>query len=120
MATDVSLGTSEVWRSVVKYRDRVRNPEAAGRYLLDAAVPSYLEAWADTVHADVRGPYNDPGTARRMASRTALALAAESARQTVRPGDTILTRQVVSVEIERTSLAWEVVDARDPETGWGG
>ncbi|MFD8315924.1 hypothetical protein [Kitasatospora purpeofusca] len=120
MATDVSLTTPEVWRSVVKYRHREQNPDTVGRYLLDADVPSYLATWEDTIRADVRGPYNDPGTARRIAGRTAIALAAESARQTTRPGDTILTRQVVSVEIERAPLAWEVVDARDPETGWGG
>ncbi|WP_459650233.1 hypothetical protein [Kitasatospora sp. Ki12] len=28
--------------------------------------------------------------------------------------------QLVSVAIERTLLAWEEVDRRDPEKGWGG
>ncbi|MFJ9694910.1 hypothetical protein [Kitasatospora sp. NPDC101183] len=120
MAVNVLLETPEVWRSVVRYRHRMRNPETVGRYRLDPVLPSYLEEWEDEVRADVCGPYNDPGTARRMAGRTALALAAESARQTLRPGDTILTRQVVSVEIERAPLAWEVVDQRCPEKGWGG
>jgi hypothetical protein len=120
MATNVLLDTAEVWRSVVKYRHRERNPETVGRYILDAVLPSYLETWEETVRAEVCGPYNDPGTARRMAGRAALALAAERGRQTTRPGDTVLTRQVISVTIERTTLAWEAVDVRDPEKGWGG
>ncbi|MFD8595409.1 hypothetical protein ACFV1L_10445 [Kitasatospora sp. NPDC059646] len=120
MATNVLLDTPEVWRSVVRYRHRKRNPEMVGTYVLDAVLPSYLEAWEDVVHADVRGPYNDPGTARRMAGRVASALEAETARQTTRPGDTVLTRQIVSVTVERAALAWEAFDVRDPETGWGG
>lgn len=120
MATNVLLNTPEVWRSVVRYRHRARNPETVGTYFLDAVLPSYLETWEDTVRADVCGPYNNPGTARRMAGRVALALAAEDARQTTRPGDTILTRQVISVTVERAPLAWESFDVRDPETGWGG
>lgn len=115
MATDVGLNEGEVWRAVVTYRDRKSNPEAT--WDNRTSVPRYLDTWAEETRTKVRGPYSSPTTARVQAGRDASELANEWGWQL---NERIKTKRVVSVAIERTSLAWEEVDVRDPEKGWGG
>jgi hypothetical protein len=118
MATNVGLNGAEGWRSVVRYRRRVRNPEATfdNRF----TVPRYLDEWSEYVFSDVRGPYDNPGEAKRQASRDASDREKERAWQGPGGSDRITLCQVVSVTIERTAFAWEEVDRRDPAKGWGG
>lgn len=113
MAVDVALNTPEVWRSVVGYVQRMRNPEST--FENRRTVPSYLDEWGDEVRYDVRGPYTEESAARVQAGRDASARARDFAWQ---PGDTtVKTYRVVSVEVERSPLAWQVSGVRDQETG---
>ncbi|MGI5404166.1 hypothetical protein ACQEVG_32890 [Streptomyces sp. CA-135486] len=110
MAVNVSLNTPEVWRSVVTYQNRKRNPEATWENKL----PPYLDEWDEELHADVRGPYTDETAARVQAGRDA----SERARAWAwAPGnERVKTSRVVSVTAERSSLAWQECGRRDPDT----
>ncbi|HLL34180.1 MAG TPA: hypothetical protein VK545_09875 [Streptomyces sp.] len=118
MATDGSLNDLEQWRSIVKYQTRKRNPDHTWENRHEVA--AYLDEWSEEVHTDTRGPYQSAENARRQASRDAKER--ESRGWGWRhPGDSVDTARVLRVAIERTTLAWEEVDVRDPDTGkWGG
>ncbi|KUF18833.1 hypothetical protein [Streptomyces silvensis] len=117
MATNGELNDLEQWRSIVEYQQRKPNPARTweNRY----EVPAYLDEWDDEVRTDTRGPYQTAENARRQASRDAKAREARGWGW-MQPGERIPTERVLRVAIERTTLAWEEVDVRDPETGkWG-
>lgn len=117
MATNGSLNDMEQWRSVVTYRKRRSNPEH--HWKANPDVPRYLDEWSDGLYTDTRGPYQSAANARMQAGRDAAALDREREWES-RGGDRINVRQVVSVTVERSALAWEPFDVRDPEKGWGG
>jgi hypothetical protein len=118
MATNGDLNDLEQWRSIVEYQTRKRNPDHTWENRHE--VPAYLDEWGDEVLTDTRGPYQSAENARRQASRDA------KAREThgwgwMNPGERIATARVLRVAIERSALAWEEVDVRDPDTKkWGG
>jgi hypothetical protein len=107
MAVDVSLNDAEVWRSVVGYQRRKPNPEATWENR--DTVPRYLDEWGD-VQYDVRGTYTDETAARVQAGRDA------SGRARPRWGDE--GARILSVEVERSSLAWSVVAKRNDAGKW--
>ena len=111
MAVNVDLNTTVVWRSVVGYVQRKRNP--ASTFENRREVPSYLDEWDDEVRYDVRGPYTEESAARVQAGRDASARGRQRAWQ---PGETTVpTYRVVSVAVERSSLAWQECGRRDPD-----
>ncbi|MFG2292019.1 hypothetical protein [Streptomyces sp. NPDC048603] len=107
MAVDVRLNDAEVWRSVVGYRNRKPNPAYHWRDNPD--VPHDLDEW-DEVQYDVRGPYTNEGAARQQASR--------DASERARPRWGSEGAKVVSVDVERSSLAWETSSRRSDAGKW--
>ncbi|MEU1200153.1 hypothetical protein ABZ446_28560 [Streptomyces sp. NPDC005813] len=103
MAVNVSLNTPEVWRSVVGYQSRKRNPDYHWRDNRD--VPQHLDEYHDEIQHDVRGPYTDETAARIQAGRDASSRSARYAMS-----------RVVFVTVESSGLAWQECGRRDPET----
>lgn len=115
MAVDVSLNTAEVWRSVVGYQERRKNP--AYTWETRASVPYYIEGYDEEIHCAVRGPYTYETPARVQAGRDA------SEKQAERHWDSVhdeseLKYRVVSVEVERSELAWQTCGRRDEAGKW--
>ncbi|MFE0326295.1 hypothetical protein ACFW08_05700 [Streptomyces sp. NPDC058960] len=113
MAVDVRLNTPEVWRSVVGYQQRKRNPDYHWRDNRD--VPQYLDEWYDEEHYDVRGPYTDESAARIQAGRDASARSKGGSATT--PSGRAPVYRVTLVTVERSSLAWELCGVRDADGG---
>lgn len=118
MATNGDLNDLEQWRSIVEYQQRKPNP--ARTWENRHEVPGYLDEWSDEVRTATRGPYQSAENARRQASRDAKEMETRGWGW-MRPGERVTTARILRVAIERTTLAWEEVDVRNPETGkWGG
>jgi hypothetical protein len=119
MATNGTLNDLEQWRSIVEYQTRKRNPDHTWETRHE--VPAYLDEWHDEVRTDTRGPYQSAENARRQASRDAKSRASDGYGGWDRTVPRVATARVLRVAIERSTLAWEEVDVRDPETAkWGG
>ncbi|WP_030962637.1 hypothetical protein [Streptomyces sp. NRRL S-378] len=115
MAVDVSLNDGEVWRSVVGYQERRRNP--AYTWELRETEPYYLDGYDEEIRYTVRGPYTRETPARVQAGRDA----AEKAQEThwaTNYDEREHKYRVVSVEVERTELAWQTCSRRDEAGKW--
>lgn len=111
MAVDVSLNTAEVWRSVVGYQERRKNP--AYTWALRETESYYLDGYDEEIRYTVRGPYTEETAARVQAGRDA----SEKTREH-QWGSRELMYCVVSVEVERTQLAWQTCGRRNDAGKW--
>jgi hypothetical protein len=116
MATNGSLNDAEEFRAVITYQSRKPNPEHTWENR--STVPAYLDEWTDET-TKVRGPYQTATNARTQAGRDAAELARDWCWQ-ISGVERISRHRILTVGIERTSLAWEPFDVRDPDTAkWG-